>query len=224
MTHKVPDLPGVRGGGVNVNFRQKGAIFDVTPTAERREAVAGIRDVTSEAAGDIADLRGRVRPGFGELTQARVQAIRNRRRRSVGNLRENLARRRVLGSSFGQDAISRAESEFAQREAEARAKSFLQEFEATQNLLGREFELRRSGFQTLLDDLNFQSDLAARLAGAGGSSIAANARQQAELEAQRTGAQAGVLGTVGGAIGSVYGGPIGGAVGSAIGTAAGGLL
>lgn len=184
MTHKVPDLPGVKGGGVNISFRQKGSIFDVTPTPERREAVAGIRDVTREAASDIADLRGRVRPGFGELTEARVQAIRNRRRRTVGNLRENLQRRRVLGSSFGQDALARAEAEFAREEAEARAKSFLQEFEATQNLLGREFELRRSGFQALLDDLNFQSDLAARLAGAGGSSIARNASEQARLEAE----------------------------------------
>lgn len=45
-------------------------------------------------------------------------ALESSRRRAIGNLRDNLQRRRVLGSSFGQDALTRAEAEFGLQEAQ----------------------------------------------------------------------------------------------------------
>lgn len=218
MTHKVPDLPGVKGGGLDINFRQKGAIFDITSTPERQGLVGGIRDVLSEQAGEVGDLREEVRPGFGRLTEARVGAIDRARRRSIGNLRENLARRRVLGSSFGQDALTRANREFAQEEERARAQSFLEELQLQNELLTQQFDLRRQSFQTALDELNLQADFATRLAGGGASAISQNQAVQQQIQAEQRsqvgqflGAGAGmVLGPGLEAIGSEVGNFVGG--------------
>ena len=96
-----------------------------------RPGLAGLR-------GDIRDLRGEVRPGFGRLTRSRVEELRGLRGRAVGNLREELSRRRVLGSSFAAREIGALESEFARQEDQIRAESFMQEMEATNQLIMQE--------------------------------------------------------------------------------------
>ena len=55
----------------------------------------------------IGDLRSQVTPGFGRLTEALVKGIRNAATESIGNLREQFAKRRVQGASFAEDAIGR---------------------------------------------------------------------------------------------------------------------
>src|SRR5690606_4802425 len=99
-------------------------------------------------------------------------------------LRENLARRRVLGSSFGQDAISRAESEFAGQRERVAAESFLAELEATNNLINQEFAARRQSFQTGLDELNLQAEIATKIATQASDQLGANARLEAALLAK----------------------------------------
>lgn len=84
---------------------------------------------------ELLEIQNRLRPGFGALTEARVRAIQDARGKAIGNLRENLGRRRVLGSSFAEAAQAQAEREFGQAEAEARATSTLQELDATSQLI-----------------------------------------------------------------------------------------
>lgn len=100
-------------------------------TAALRPGIAGLR-------GDIRGLRGELRPGFGRLTRSRVEELRGLRGRAVGNLREELSRRRVLGSSFAAREIGALESEFAQQEDQIRAEAFMQELDATNQLLMQE--------------------------------------------------------------------------------------
>ena len=96
-----------------------------------RSGIQGLR-------GGLTDLRSRVAPGFGELTQSRVKAIRDAASESIGNLRENLAKRNVLGSSFGADTESRTRLAFAQDEERARAEAKIQEIALTGELIGQE--------------------------------------------------------------------------------------
>ena len=76
---------------------------------------------------NLNDLRGQVRPGFGRLTEARVQAIRNAGAESIGNLRKSLSRRGVMGSSFANDAETRTRMATGQEEERARAEAMVEE-------------------------------------------------------------------------------------------------
>ena len=97
-------------------------------------------------AGDVAGFRtGLATPGFG----VRSRAVENRRTAAIGNLRENLARRRLLGSSFGEDALARAEREFAQEAGEAA----LQEIQDNVALAQAEAQLLGVGLQQELSEL-----------------------------------------------------------------------
>jgi hypothetical protein len=77
--------------------------------------------------GGIASLREQVQPGFGRLTESRVQAVRNAGAESIGNLRESLARRGVMGSSFANDAETRVRMATSQEEQAARNEAFVSE-------------------------------------------------------------------------------------------------
>lgn len=156
---------------------------NISATPERMAAVRGVSALFPKQANELRTLRERVRPGFGELTNSRVQAIQNARQKAIGNLRDNLQRRRVLGSSFGEDAIARAEAEFGQQEASVRAESFVQELGLTNELIGAEYEAARGEFQTLLDEFNIQGNAAVQLASGQTAQLGANMRMQAQIAA-----------------------------------------
>lgn len=179
--NNLSSAPSIRlnAGGLSTN--KKGA---VSASAERMGTVSNIARLFPEQAGLLKTLRDRVRPGFGELTNSRVAAVTAARQRAIGNLRDNLQRRRVLGSSFGQDAIARAEAEFGKEEASVRSESFLQELGLTNELIGAEFEARRGEFQTLLDEFNVQANAGLQIATGQMAQLGANMRYQAVLAAQ----------------------------------------
>lgn len=175
---------GINAGGLTSGFDPVTGRISITPSAERLGFVRGISDRFNEEAGLFGGLRGRVGLGVSDLRTARLAEIEDARRAAVGNLRENLARRRVLGSSFGQDAVTRAESEFAGQRERVAAESFMSELELQNQLIQQEFSAKRSAFQTGLDELNLEADLAAKLSGAATQQLGANARALAELNAK----------------------------------------
>lgn len=198
---------GIKAGGLSV--KPKAGKIKANATPERERLVSSLASLFPEQAQEIAGLRARVTPGFGELTQSRLQEVESARQRAIGNLSENLQRRRVLGSSFAQDALARAESQFGREAQRARAQSFLEELDLTNQLIGQEYNARRGEFQTYLDELNLQADLATQLASGATSTLAANARLQAQLSAQAAAAR-------GRFFGQEVIGPISDAVGSGI--------
>lgn len=161
--------------------RQTASGFNVTPTAARQNLVLGQRRAFGAAANQVGGLLGRVRPGFGNLTEARVNAIQDARRRTIGDLRENLARRRVLGSSFAQDAETRAMAEFARLEEQARAQSFLEELDLTSRLLDRQTELNVANFQAGLAELNLEAETGANMAAGGAQVLSGLAQAQGNI-------------------------------------------
>lgn len=114
--------------------------------------------------GDLKTLQGELRPGFGLFTDAAVQAVNNARQRTIGNLRADLARRRVLGSSFGQNTLAQAEAEFGQKEAEVRAQSLLAEIQATQNVIKTQFDAIQTQVTNELAELGLSGNFASALA------------------------------------------------------------
>lgn len=153
----------------------------VTADANRAGLVSRVSNQFGNQADALAGLRARLTPGFSDLRTSRLAEVENARVNAIGNLRENMARRRVLGSSFGQDALTRAESEFGQQRDKVAAETFLQEIEGTQQLINQEFEARRGAFQTGLDELNLQADIGLKLAAAATAQMGANARLESEL-------------------------------------------
>jgi len=140
-------------------------------------------DVLSRRADELRGLRRRVRPGFGELTAARLGEISTARERSIGNLRENLARRRLSGSSFASNALVRAEREFGQAAATARAQSFLEELDVTTQLIGQEFSARQAAIERGIQELDFQAQVGTQILSGVSAELGASARLEAELAA-----------------------------------------
>lgn len=174
---------GISAGGLESSFDGSGRI-QVGSNAERMGLVRGLQENFGGLSGQLGLLRQSVAPGMSDLRKSRLGEIENARTAAVGNLRENLARRRVLGSSFGQDAITRAESEFAGQRDRVAAESFLQELELTNQLVTQEYDAGRRVFQTGLDELNLQADIGLKLAGAATQQLGAMARTEAELNAK----------------------------------------
>lgn len=118
-----------------------GGGFDALRNRQVGQALSGLpgqRAALGGALTSIGDLRAQVKPGFGALTDARVTAIRDAAAESIGNLRESLAKRQVMGSSFADDAVSRTRIAYAREEQSARAEAKLAEIGVQGQLIEQE--------------------------------------------------------------------------------------
>lgn len=206
------------GGGGNVSnkvaninaggLRSRGGRITSSPL---REGLVGqVAATFPEQARLLGGLRESVRPGFSALRESRLSGLDSDRRRVVGNLRDNLARRRVLGSSFASDAVTRSELDFSREADRVRAESFLQELDMTQQLVEQEFTARRGEFQTRLDELNLQAEIGTQLASGATAQLGANARLKAELASQAAAGAGRFFEPTANAIGSAVSGMFGG--------------
>jgi hypothetical protein len=197
------------GGGFQSTLtgKKNNQTLNLTSDVRRELAIGGVQSALMGGADALAGQRGLVNPGFGALTEARVGALDSARRRATGTLRDNLSRRRVLGSSFAADAMGRVESEFGRQEAEVRAQSFLEELQLTTNLIERETQFRTNAMATALDSLNFEASLATQLATGATAAMQASASMQAQLAQMQIGQMLDVAGTLFGAYGPQPGGP-----------------
>lgn len=153
----------------------------ITSTPERLGLVGSISDTFKDLAGRTGDLLGKVTPGFSAFRTARLNEIENSRQSAIGNLRENLQRRRVLGSSFGQDALTRAEAEFGKEKERVAAESFLTELDVTNRLNQQRAAERASSFKAFLDNMNLEAQIALPLAQQASKEMNAAARLEAEF-------------------------------------------
>lgn len=176
--------------------------FTLRRGAEAGEALADVGSLSQEQASAFRGLRGRVRPGFGELTRTRIDAIRSAGKRTIGNLREELGKRRVLGSTFASREIASEEARFGQIEEQSRAESFLQELALTGELIKEEFSSSISGVLEVLKQLNFETSIGAGLSANASSLINDNLTSQAEARAAQQAVGEDFLGTV---LGFIFG-------------------
>lgn len=180
----------ISGGGIN-SFNRGGRLV-VQPTGRRTQLTNRLSSDFNRTARSLRGLRSQVRPGFGNLSRAvndvfsaRKADLADSRRRVVGDVRDNLARRRLAGSSFASDAVVRAEREFerqenelASEEALIQAQTFLQELDTQAELIERESEFSRGAIETLITELNLETEIALQLTGLANNGISSLASAQ----------------------------------------------
>lgn len=191
----------ISSGGLNATFDQVGKNQFNLNLGRGEGAQSAITDLSrglADRSAAFGELRGRVAPGFGELTRGRVQAIRDAGRRTVGNLRNRLRQRRVLGSSFAENQIAGVEEQFSRAEAEERATGTISEIGLTGDLIEREFSGAIEAAAALLDQFNFESSVASGLQQSGTNALLSVAQARAALRAQRDEGIGSLIGTISG--------------------------
>ncbi|MDH5325328.1 MAG: hypothetical protein OEZ68_02385 [Gammaproteobacteria bacterium] len=219
-----PFVPkGFSSGGLNVTMNNGSA--NVQRTQQLTDLLGSLKSASDLNVSELGSIRGQLKPGFGRLTETGVQSIRNRRRQAIGNIRENLSRRRVLGSSFAQDALSRGEAEFSQQEADFRAKTTLQELNIELALIDAQHKTRQSYYNTMLAQSNFESNIGANVQAGLNNALEAAQRFEAQLAAEEAKGKGQAVGmVVGTIIGAYFGGKEGAQLGALAGAKAGGEL
>jgi len=172
---------GFSSGGLTGQFQDNQ--FNIANTGLAQGLTQQGSAATNQRIGDLQGFAGQLDPLMGAVTQAGVQSLRNTSRRTIGNLSQQLQRRRVLGSSFAQDAINRAQAEFGQREAELQSQMALQSLQAQAQLTDQANQARIQDVQSQIAQMNFESGLAAQLSGQATSALNANAQLNAQLQA-----------------------------------------
>jgi len=122
------------------------------------EQLGGLFDETNQ-------LKTVVKPGFSKVRSARLGQINNAESNRTSNLRDSLARRRISGSSFAEDTLSRTSAEFAQQRADTEAKTILEEIDATSKLLTFQNEIVTRAASIINAKLSGQLQAASEQAG-----------------------------------------------------------
>lgn len=173
------------GPGFGINISEAGDInMSRTPETQgfMNRLLTGLN--TDESA--FGDLLSQITPGFGRLTNARREELRRAQEKSVGNLRDQLARRRVAGASFANDQIGSLESEFAALTDKAISESMVEELKLTGDVIGARTQARNQTISQALSQIQFEGNIGASLT----QSVLANMNnlQLAQVELAQTAA------------------------------------
>lgn len=200
--------PGFSGGGLSTSF--SGNSYNVTPDANRTGVVNSISQNFGALGDTLGTLRAGVMPGYNDLLSARMTQINDTAHKAIGDLRQNLQSRRVLGSSFGQDTLTRANAEFGRQRDQVTADNYLQSLEASNKLLTQQYDAYNKQYATGLSELNLEAGVAQGLTGQAATILGQNAQleaklreQSAEFNATMSNNQASGFGKAVGAIGSI---------------------
>lgn len=183
-----PVLPaGITGTGLGINISPQGQVT-ATPSAERNTF---LNQLTGGATADeqaYQQLLGQLAPGFGKVTEARRRALQDAARKAVGDLQANLQRRNVAGSSFAESQVGQLRAEYDKAIAEADAQSFLDELQATTELMAAKTKVRNDAMNAALGQINYETGQGNQILG-----NVQNAMSQANLAATDLAKTAAVL-------------------------------
>lgn len=237
LSNVAANLKGWSGGGMTGSYDANGnATVSMDPS--RSGIVNGLSNVFGEQLAKLNDLAGKIAPGFSDMRTAALTDLENQQKSAIGNLRQNLENRRVLGSSFAQDAVTRANASFANQRAETSSDLYMKELAATNDLIKQQSEAGVQQMQTYLTQMNLEAGMAgamseqatsvmsaasqlkaqllAQLAGGAQSQMGENMRTAAQLDEKASAGFGSMLGTLLGPIATAVTGPIGGALSSAL--------
>lgn len=173
--------------GNGVNYYKKGADSAVVTQSPYMQALLDrLNGATSNAQSGIQGLLARVQPGYSDFRNAALADVNNtfntQRSQAIGDLRQNLARRGVLGSSFADSSINQANSAFADAQARAQAdvtaQSMLQEIDKTATLISQDYGYAKNAIDTAMNQAQFETTTGVNLANQAGQTLQANAALQ----------------------------------------------
>ena len=202
---KNPRLTSFTSPGFNAKYNDPQNL-EVTRSQSLQDSLSSLSGAFSGQASELGQLKGMVQPGFGRLTQAGINAIRDARRSTMGDLKQNLARRRVAGSSFGADDQARTSAEFAKRENEFASQAFVQEMAMTQDLINQQAQADAKSFATWIDQANLETGFATTMATGVSAILSQNAKIIGDMSNAGANALLGTIGNVAGIGAGLYGG------------------
>lgn len=203
---------------------REGNVISLNRSPELQALLQNITTTGETTAQQYGNLLSQVEPGIGQLTTSQLATLENKRRQAIGNLRQNLARRRLAGSSFAADAEARANAEFAQQAAATKAQSFLTELQLKSNLIQDQATTLNQDYAAQLAQFNFESQLGAQLSENTTNAIMQAQQFQQSMAAKEAAGKGQFFGTIGGLAGYAWGGPLGSAAGGLLGGVLGGAL
>lgn len=146
-----------------LNASTSGGTTNLSQNPQLSSAIGNLSSTFGQQANALGQLGATVQPGFSQLRQAGLNQINTQQQATTSNLRDTLAQRRVLGSSFANASISQNDAEFAQQKANFVAQSYLQEVQTSQQLIQQQYAAATQQFSTGINQMNFESGLAAQL-------------------------------------------------------------
>lgn len=185
--------PTINSSGININAfknNSKDFGFDIGLGAGLTGALDQFRSLSGNTVGQLGRQQARLAPGFSDLRKAGLAQLDNSRTRTIGDLRDDLARRRVLGSSFANDTITRAESEFGQQRAQFEAQTLMQEIDATVNLINQQSQISLTAISQDIAAQASLADIGASLVTGVQSNLTALAQTNAQIAAANASANA----------------------------------
>lgn len=171
---------GVSSGGKGGDGLFGGGNFNLTEGSMVQNNRSGLKQAFLEQGRKLQGLLDTVRPGFSQFRQAGLNDIENQRQATVSNLADTMAQRRILGSSFANNNIANANAEYDKQRTDFIAKSYLEELAASNQLTQEKYQAITQGFAAALNQLDFESGMAAQMS----SSVTQSYAQLAEAEAQ----------------------------------------
>lgn len=217
---------GFNAGGINSSYGPGG--YNITPTQARTDATSGLSGAYGNLGTQYGNLLSTVQPGFNDLLNSRLADVNDRATAAIGNLKQNLQSRRILGSSFGNDTLTRADLEWQKQRDAVISDNYLKSLAASSELLGKQYDAWTKQYSSVLDELNLEAGLGNQLTTNANTVLSANARLNAELEAKAQQGQGqffgGILGRLAGPALSGIGNMILPGIGGILGGMAGGLL
>jgi orotidine-5'-phosphate decarboxylase len=185
LTDPSKNLVQFNAGGLSSSFNN--GVSSVASDVTRQGQVTGVSNAFRDQAAKLGELAAQIKPGASALREAQLSDIENSRRSAIGDLKDNLNRRRVLGSSFAQDAIVRASKDYDQQRAKVIAETYMTELEATHQLTNEQFEATRNQYDTFLKESNLQAGIAGELAAKATDVMASATQLKAKLLASLAG-------------------------------------
>lgn len=175
-------------------FSIAGGNVSQSPTLQSN--ISGLQSTFGQQANALGGLAATVQPGFSQITKAGLQQIGNTFKSNLSNLKDTLAQRRVLGSSFANSQISEAYANEAEQKANFTAQSYLESLQASYQLIQAQYTAQTQGYTAAINQSNIEAATAAQLTAANNTTAAQIATANAQLQAQAQAGAGSFLGTL----------------------------
>lgn len=202
-------LKSIFGGGSSapqINYNPSGIVnptgFSVSPGGAVSDSsalssnIGSLQSTFGAQAGALGGLAATVGPGFSQGRQAGLADIANTFMAQRSNLKDSLAQRRILGSSFANSQFSQLAATQAQTQADFEAKSYLDELQAQYQLIQAQYTAQTNQYSTAINQSNIESQTAASLTASNNNIAAQIATANANLQAQAQAGAGSFLGTL----------------------------
>lgn len=163
-------------GGLTGGINKKGVV-DLNRTPEAQGFMTNLGQGLSTDEASYNDLLSALTPqggwgaigsqgptgAWGALADAATQDLNNQYDKQVGDVQANMAKRRILGSSFAQGTVDSINRQRAQDIQQARADALVKQLQMTQSVINDRSTARLNTIGKAFDQINYESGVKATL-------------------------------------------------------------